>query len=481
MHSLELLIREVDNATEELLEIHRRLVQFPTVNTGIMPTGNELELCQYLHQLFTEEGIPSEVLESAENRGNFIARLGDKGGKAKLMFMSHSDVVPEGDSKNWTFPPFSAKVSEGRVYGRGASDCKGLTACQIMTIILLKRLNVPLKNDLIIAVGADEETGAKYGFGWLAKNVPEKVDAEYAINEGAGSAITTPKGIYFPIAMGEKGRFEAKIRFHGKASHAAWPWVADSVLPKIAEAIEKIHAYQPQRDVSNPTFATLLPAFGIEEHATAENIDGIIERISAQNNFVGNLLRGLSRMTITPTMVSSGLKSNSVPESGELICDIRALPGQKPEYARRELTDILAEIEGCDVDLSTTAISNTSPIDETLLSAMEAATNAALGVKTKILPSLTVGFTDSRLIRALGVTVYNFAPTRPESDPEKNRIHSSDESISIDDLIFRTKVMLGLACHLVAELAESSGKKPRILQKTTHAFGLAANSATGNP
>jgi len=441
-------MQEVDNTTEELLEIHRRLVQFPTVNTGIMPTGNELELCQYLHQLFNEENMPSEVLESAEKRGNFVARLGNKGGKAKLMFMSHSDVVPEGDPKNWTFPPFSATISNGRVYGRGASDCKGLTACQAMAMILLKRLNVSLSHDLLIAVGADEETGAKYGFGWLAKNVSEKIDAEYAINEGAGSAITTPKGIYFPVAMGEKGRYEAKIQFHGKASHAAWPWVADSVLPKMSKAIETIHAYEAKRDVSDPTFAALLPAFGIKEHATAENIDDIIERISAENSFVGNFLRGLSRMTITPTMVSAGLKSNSVPESGELICDIRALPSQNPEYARNELTDILAEIEGCDIDLSATAISNTSPINDKLLSAMQIATNAALGDETEIIPSLTVGFTDSRLVRQLGVTVYNFAPARPDSDPEKNRVHSSDESISIDDLVFRTKVMLGLAYQL---------------------------------
>ena len=153
-------------------------------------------------------------------------------------------------------------------------------------------------------------------------------------------------------------------------------------------------------------------------------------------------------MTITPTMVSSGLKSNSIPESGELICDIRALPSQDAEDVRRELTDILSGIEGCDVDLSTTAISNTSPIDKTLLSTMETATDAALGVKTQIIPSLTVGFTDSRLIRALGVVVYNFAPTLPESDPEKSRIHGSDESISIDDLVFRTKVMLALAYQL---------------------------------
>jgi len=148
-------------------------------------------------------------------------------------------------------------------------------------------------------------------------------------------------------------------------------------------------------------------------------------------------------------MVSSGIKSNSVPESGELICDIRALPNQDSEYARDGLTAILAGIEGCNFEISVTAKFNKSPIDKTLISAMQSATDIAMGTQTRVIPSLTVGFTDSRLIRSLGVIVYNFAPALPESDPNKNRIHSNDESVSIDDLIFRTKVMLGLAYRLV--------------------------------
>ena len=60
--------------------------------------------------------------------------------KARLMFMSHTDVVPIGDESKWSHPPFSGTLDAGRIYGRGASDCKSLTACETMAVILLKRL-----------------------------------------------------------------------------------------------------------------------------------------------------------------------------------------------------------------------------------------------------------------------------------------------------------------------------------------------------
>ena len=144
-------------------------MRIPTINTGVMPTGNETELCQFMKKKLDAEGIDSEIIEGVPTRGNIVARLpGAEDGRAKLMFMSHTDVVPIGDESKWLHPPFSAELDGGRIYGRGSSDCKGLTTCETMATILLKRLKVPLKRSLILAAGSDEETGSKLGFRWLA-------------------------------------------------------------------------------------------------------------------------------------------------------------------------------------------------------------------------------------------------------------------------------------------------------------------------
>ena len=74
---------------------------------------------------------PSGRRMDLPNRGNIIARMEGHSGNAGLMFMSHTDVVPVEEEGKWRFPPFSATIANDRIYGRGASDCKGLLTAQL--------------------------------------------------------------------------------------------------------------------------------------------------------------------------------------------------------------------------------------------------------------------------------------------------------------------------------------------------------------
>ena len=168
------LLEQVDESKNELIELEQALVRIPSINTGVMPTGNETKVCKFISEWLSRDGINSEILEKTPGRGNIIARIEGTSGEAGLMFMSHTDVVPVEEESKWRFPPFSATISNGRIYGRGAADCKGLLAAQMMAMRTLKR-NIPaLKNGLILASGAYEEHGGRYGFAWLAKTYPEK-------------------------------------------------------------------------------------------------------------------------------------------------------------------------------------------------------------------------------------------------------------------------------------------------------------------
>ena len=187
MPDLEELFAQVDAARDEIIALEQALVRIPSVNTGFMPTGDETPVCEFVRHWLAQDGIDSEILESAPNRGNLIARLEGKSGNAGLMFMSHTDVVPVEDDSKWRFPPFEATIAEGRIFGRGASDCKGLLTAQLMAVRLLKRNGIQLEDGLILAAGADEEHGGRYGFGWLADNHPGKLAAPYAVNEGGGT------------------------------------------------------------------------------------------------------------------------------------------------------------------------------------------------------------------------------------------------------------------------------------------------------
>ena len=124
--TLKNLMTAVEEATDELVDLHRQLVRIPSVNTGAADSGNETAVCQLLEEVFAREGIASTTLESAPGRGNIVTHIGAEEGPS-LLTMNHTDVVPVDESR-WSVPPFGAEVRDGMVYGRGTSDCKSLTS-----------------------------------------------------------------------------------------------------------------------------------------------------------------------------------------------------------------------------------------------------------------------------------------------------------------------------------------------------------------
>src|SRR5512136_2515098 len=122
MSSLQTLFRMVDNSEHELVELLCQLIRFPTVNTGVMPTGDELPLAEFLQNKLAAEGIESDLLKSADRRANLVARLPGRQGRPRLLYMAHTDMVPVENASQWKYPPFSGTVAEGRIWGRGASD-----------------------------------------------------------------------------------------------------------------------------------------------------------------------------------------------------------------------------------------------------------------------------------------------------------------------------------------------------------------------
>ena len=450
MPDLESLLDQVDEIRDEIVALEQDLVRIPTVNTGAMPTGNETEACQYIEKWLAEDGIASETIESAPDRGNLIARLEGSSGKAGLMCMSHLDVVPGEEEAKWRFPPFSATVADGRVFGRGASDCKALLTCQLIAMRILKRNNVELKDGLILASCADEEHGGRYGFGWMAENHPEKLAAPYAVNEGGGVPISAAGNLTYLLGIGEKGRLQLEIEVRGTSAHASTPWQGANALFGLSEVVKRIEAYEAERDTSTSLFDHL-SMFAIEDKPLPTNIDQIIADNEESQPRFASIMKALSRMTITPTMIQCGIKSNSVPETVRLTCDIRTLPHQDETYVRQELAKILEGIEGVEIEIDYMSVPNSSPFETEFAERIQISTANALNRDDiQWVPSLTTGFTDSRFTRNLGTTTYGMVGSDPDDDPMISFIHGTNESVGIRSLISGTRIMLSLAYDLLA-------------------------------
>ena len=175
----------------------------------------------------------------------------------------------------------------------------------------------------------------------------------------------------------------------------------------------------------------------------------MVAEINETSPRLGSLLKALSRLVLTPTMVSGGIKSNSVPEEIKLTCDIRTLPFQDETYVRRQLDQAFDGIEGLEYDIDYMSVPNSSDFETELTDSIKNAQRAAIGRDDiRWIPAISNGFTDSRFTRDLGIITYGFTGSHPDDDQMLARVHGTDESVGIASLISGTRSMLALAYDL---------------------------------
>lgn len=78
-------------------------------------------------------------------------------GSESISMLGHLDVVPSG--LGWNSDPFEPVISDGFLFARGAGDDKGPTIAAYHALKLIKELNIPLKRQIKLIVGTDEERG----------------------------------------------------------------------------------------------------------------------------------------------------------------------------------------------------------------------------------------------------------------------------------------------------------------------------------
>lgn len=446
-------------AEAELIDIHRRIVQVPSVNWGDGSSAREDAVCAVMAEYLGGAGIASRVRESAPGRANLMASLvarGGSGGK-RLLLISHSDVVPPGDEKAWRFPPFSAELAEGRIWGRGANDCKMLVAAELFAAAILARVRLPGHGELRLAVGADEEAGGRWGFGWLAENEPEFLRADLCVNEGGGASVgkTAAGAEGFLVGCGEKGRYEVRLTAKGPGTHASVPWGKANPLARLAQAAARLAAWEGAGRPASPIFEGLRARMGLAEATTSENLAATISEAERRGSAsFRNSLLAQSRITIVPTMFACGDKSNAVPLRAELRCDARILPGQTRADLDRALAETLAEFPDIQAEIEPTADPSVSPWTPEVAALFEGALRRTFtpeaGAAVEPIPTWCTGFTDSRFIRALGTPAYGFQPVEPRADADRLGIHCVDESIEASMLLPCARALGHLALDFLA-------------------------------
>jgi acetylornithine deacetylase/succinyl-diaminopimelate desuccinylase-like protein len=440
---------QIQNRIEqEITSFLSDLIRINTTN----PPGNEKNAANFISNYLAKEGFNSEIIESAPGRASLITRLNGSGEKPNLLLLSHLDVVAANPSE-WSVDPFAGTVKDGYVYGRGAYDMKGMTAVEILTLLLLKRNNVPLKGDVVLAATADEEKGGEEGAGFLLRAHKEKIWCPYVLNEGGGLAIPQEKGNIYPVQTAEKGILWLKIKAKGAPGHGSTPNMADNAIARMNKVITKLCAYQP-KTIYVPTLRQFLTEVSklnpnlentfshlINNPAQSEQI---LDELAKTNKVLAEQIRPRIKMTVAPTIIHGGVKENIIPSECEAVFDCRVLPGQSVEEALCTLKKITKDIGQGKLSFEVIQMhdgnesSTKTPLYRVITDVMR-----EFEPTCGVTPTLTTGGTDSRFFRETGSVCYGFHPMRPDepNDELEKRMHGNDERITIENLVFGTSIL----------------------------------------
>ncbi|MFK7989741.1 MAG: M20/M25/M40 family metallo-hydrolase [Sandaracinaceae bacterium] len=418
---------------QESLEHFKALLRIDTTN----PPGNERPAAEYIAKVFEKEGIESTLLDAKPTRTSIVARLRGDGSEGPLLLNGHLDVVPA-DPDFWTHPPFEAVEADGCIWGRGTIDMKNMVTMGLMSLVVAKRYNLPLKRDLIFAGVADEEAGSHEGALFLVEEHPELVRAEYVLNEVGGHTLHMGDTRFYPIQVSEKGICWFEMTVDGEPGHGSMPRPDNAVnrLGKALHAIGKTRLPQHVTPIVRDFLQALasgapFPRNKILPLLLEPRLAGTLLDILEKQNLDQALgINAMLRNTASPTMLEAGKKVNVIPTRAKARVDGRILPGQTVEAFLAEIQRVV----GPDVKLNVfdhhdgTVFDIDTPLYDTICDVVGERDPGGRPV-----PYMVPGFTDSFAYARLGATCYGFSPVKLSPDINFTQMyHGHNERIPID-------------------------------------------------
>ncbi|MSR81488.1 MAG: acetylornithine deacetylase [Candidatus Latescibacteria bacterium] len=192
----------------DVVKLTRDLIAYPSVSltSNVPVTRHLIGILQSLK--FEIEELPYTDVNGVA-KFSIIAKLGK--GKGGLSLMSHDDVVPASAAEGWKGDPFTGRVHQGKLYGRGSCDMKGPLAATLCAAARFKAAD--LKAPLYIAITADEEIAARGAWELTRKS---KFFREASTGYGLICEPTRLK-----VVHAHKGALYLEIRSQGRAAHTS--------------------------------------------------------------------------------------------------------------------------------------------------------------------------------------------------------------------------------------------------------------------
>ncbi len=223
--------------------------------------------------------------------GNVVSMKYGREKEPVVLLASHMDTVGIGDESDWPFPPYKGVISDGRLYGRGAADCKSGLAAQLYAGDLLIRSLLPLRGTLVVAATVAEENGRSVGLRTLMdQTLPELgLSPDYAI-----LGEPTNLGLYY----GHDGWAQIDIRVQGsdagRVDHVVRDLETDIGFLQLSppeRPRSEIHVGLPQLEKCNGVRRARIPLYC--RIAEGDRVDSVLQRIQREASLATRQVGGV--------------------------------------------------------------------------------------------------------------------------------------------------------------------------------------------
>jgi len=423
--TLDQVLYRIDARVDEMVELTRDLIRFPTIN----PPGEAYRPCaEFIGDRLSKRGFDIEYVRADGTLGdsekyprvNVIARREGSTSGPCVHFNGHIDVVEVGSG--WTVPPFEGLVRDGKVYGRGACDMKGGLASAIIAVEALIDTDPDYPGTIEISGTVDEESGGFGGVAYLAER------GWFSTPRVDHVIIPEPLNVD-RVCIGHRGVWWAEIETRGRMAHGSMPFLGDSAIRHMAAVLERF-----EKD--------LYPALAARHSDMPVVPDGARQSTLNINSLHGGQAEG-----------HGGLPAPCVADSCRMIVDRRFLIEESLADVKAEITDILEDLAQTRPDFQFdirdmfAVEPSISDRDGPVASTTAAAIKDVLGLEPDIVCS--PGTYDQKHIDRIGKLKDCIAYGPGQLD----LAHQPDEWIGIADMNSAAKVMATVASRLLRRTA----------------------------
>ena len=370
--------------------------------------------------------------------GNLVAVYPGKQAKA-ILLLAHIDVV-EAKREDWTRDPFTLVEEGGYFYGRGASDDKAQAAIWTDLLIRLRQEGFKPRRTLKMALTCGEEGGAQVnGAAWLAETQRALIDADFALNEGAGGALdASGKRVTHNIQAGEKTSAGFRFEVTNPGGHSSRP-VPDNAIYHLIRAVDRVSRYEfpvQLNDATRGYFSKMSVIVGGETGAAMTAIvtnpqDKAAYAILAKDPS----LHAILGTTCVATRLDAGHANNALPQRATALINCRIFPGVAVEDVRQTLIK-LADDPAVSVtwpsDGRPRVDAPPPPLTPKVMGPIEKV-SGEMWPGVPVVPILQAGGTDAKPLIAVGIPTYGVSGIFYE--PDLGRIHGLNESLRVSSLM----------------------------------------------